>query len=129
LNELVSKTPVRTSRAREFTRIAKTTSAPSKGSSYEVSKQIDVKSYRPRIVGDLWYFSELDLQFLQDGAGILAVGSCGEPYSAYLACLMALRNGEDITIRRQDTLPDDAVVLVAGFMVCYASFREVCLPG
>jgi hypothetical protein len=120
LDEIVSKTPIRKTRVRECTTITKTSPAPSKGSSYEVTKQINVNSYRPRIECDLWYLSELDLQFLQDGAGILAVGSSGEPYSAYLACLMALRSGQDITIRRQDTLPDDAVVLVAGFMVCYA---------
>jgi hypothetical protein len=51
----------------------------SKGSSYEVIQQIDIKSYRPRIQGDLWYLSELDLQFLSDGTGILSVGSCGVP--------------------------------------------------
>jgi hypothetical protein len=89
----------------------------SKASTYDVSKQIDIKSYQPRIKGDLWYLSELDLQFLQDGTGVLGVGSCGEPYPAYVACLVALRNGEEITIRRQDTFPDDAVLLVAGFMV------------
>jgi Protein of unknown function (DUF917) len=89
----------------------------SKGSSYDVIENVDLRSYRPRIEGDLWYLSELDLQFLQDGTGVLGVGSCGEPYPVYLACLMALRNGGDIIIRRQDTLPDDAVVLVGGFMV------------
>lgn len=88
-----------------------------KGTSYEIEQQVDLKAYRPKIKGDLWYLSEIDLQFLQDGTGVLAVGSCGEPYPAYIACLLALQNGEDITIRRQDTLPDDAVVLVAGFMV------------
>ena len=92
-------------------------SAATKGSSYEVAEHIDINAYRPMIEGDLWYLSELDLQFLQDGTGVLGVGSCGEPYPAYVACLLALRNGEDITIMRQDTLPDDAVVLVAGFMV------------
>jgi len=88
-----------------------------KGSSYEILDHVDLKSYRPRIEGDLWYLSELDLRFLQDGTGVLGVGSCGEPYPCYLACLLALRGGKEITIRRQDTLPDDAVVLVAGFMV------------
>ncbi|KAF4620233.1 hypothetical protein G7Y89_g14587 [Cudoniella acicularis] len=88
----------------------------SKGSSYEVTKQINLKTYRPRIENDFWYLSELDLQFLQDGTGVLGVGSCGEPYPAYIACLQALRSGKNITIRRQGTLPDDAVVLVAGFM-------------
>lgn len=89
-----------------------------KGSSYDIVAQVDVETYRPRVKGDLWYLSELDLQFLQDGAGILSVGSCGEPYSAFLTLRTVLRNGQDITIRRQDTLPDDAVVFVAGFMVC-----------
>ncbi len=88
-----------------------------KGSSYDIVEQVDLKSYRPRIEGDFWYLSELDLQFLQDGTGVLGVGSCGEPYPAYVACLLALRDGKDLIIRRQDTFPDDAVLLVAGFMV------------
>ncbi|PBP19633.1 hypothetical protein BUE80_DR009663 [Diplocarpon rosae] len=100
----------------------------SKGSSYEVQECVDLNSYRPRIEGDFWYLSETDLQFLQDGTGVLAVGSCGEPYPAYIACLLALRNGEDITIRRQDTLPDDAVVLVAGFMGSPSVYLER-IPG
>jgi Protein of unknown function (DUF917) len=98
-------------------RIFEDPSMISKGSSYDIIEHLDLKSYRPRIEGDLWYLSELDLQFLQDGTGVLGVGSCGEPYPVYVACLLALRNGGDIVIRRQDTLPDDAVVLVAGFMV------------
>ncbi|KAH7360490.1 hypothetical protein BKA65DRAFT_493249 [Rhexocercosporidium sp. MPI-PUGE-AT-0058] len=103
-------------------------SATTKGSSYEVIEHVDINSYRPRIEGDFWYLSELDLQFLQDGTGVLGVGSCGEPYPAYVACLLALRNGEDITIRRQDTLPDDAVVLVAGFMGSPTVYLER-IPG
>lgn len=89
----------------------------SKASSYDVLEQLDVELYRPRIEGDLWYLSETDLQFLQDGAGVLGVGSCGEAYPSYVACRHALAKGEDITIQRQDTLPDNAVVLIAGFMV------------
>ena len=57
-----------------------------KGLSHSVINQIDVESYRPRIHGNLWYLSEIDLQFLRDGTGVLAVGSCGEPYPSYLAC-------------------------------------------
>lgn len=89
----------------------------SKGSSYEVIEQVDISSYRPLIKGDYWYLSELDIKFLLDGTGVLAVGSCGEPYPAYVACLESLRKGEDLKIRRHDTFPDDGVVLVAGFMV------------
>lgn len=97
--------------------IMKEQSPDSKGSSYDVLEKVDLESYRPRIEGDYWYLSEMDLEFLQDGTGVLGVGSCGEPYPAYIACLLALRNGQDITIRRQDTFPDDAVLLVGGFMV------------
>ncbi|KAG9234143.1 hypothetical protein BJ875DRAFT_441551 [Amylocarpus encephaloides] len=100
----------------------------SKGSSYAPTRRANIQTYRPRIEGDLWYLSELDLQFLQDGAGVLSVGSCGEPYSAYLTCLMALRNGEDITIRRQSTLSDDAVILVAGMMGSPSVYLER-IPG
>lgn len=53
-----------------------------------------------------------------DGTGVLAVGSCGEPYPSYIACLIALENGEGLRIRRQDTIPDDALIMTAGFMVC-----------
>jgi hypothetical protein len=91
----------------------------SKGSSYDIIEHVDIETYRPRIEGDLWYLSEVDLQFLQDGTGVLGVGSCGEPYPSYLACSQALREGKDITIRRQDTFPDDAVLLVGGFMVSF----------
>lgn len=94
----------------------------SKGSSYEVVEQVDIEAYRPRLEGDLWYLSELDLLFLNDGTGVLGVGSCGEPYPSYLALKEILRSGGDLTIRRQDTLPDDAVVLVAGFMVSCSLF-------
>ena len=100
----------------------------SKGSSYDIVDHIDIESYRPRIEGDLWYLSELDLKFLLDGAGVLGVGSCGEPYPSYLACLLALRNGESLTVRRQDTLPDEAVILVAGFMGSPSVYQER-IPG
>jgi hypothetical protein len=88
-----------------------------KGSSYDITENIDLESYRPRIEGDLWYLSETDIQLLSDGTGILGVGSCGEPYPTYLALLEVLRSGGDLTIRRQGTFPDDGVVLVAGYMV------------
>lgn len=89
----------------------------SKGASYDLIERIDISSYRPKIEGDLWYLSEIDIQFLSDGTGILGVGSCGEPYPSYLSLIDILRKGGDITVRRQSTLPDDAIVLGCGFMV------------
>lgn len=101
-----------------------TDAVDSKASSYDIIHQLDIESYRPRVEGDLWYLSETDLQFLQDGTGVLGVGSCGDPYPSYVACLHALAKGEDITIRRQETLPDGAIVLAAGFMVSSPSSSE-----
>lgn len=87
-----------------------------KASNYEFIETIDFKSYRPRIEGDLWYVSQTDLDFLQDGTGVLGVGSCGEPYPTYLACKELLRSGTPIIIRRQGSIKDAETVLVGGFM-------------
>lgn len=103
-----------------------TNGVDSKATSYDIVHQLDVESYRPRIEGDLWYLSETDLQFLQDGAGVLGVGSCGDAYPSYVACLNALAKGEDITIRRQNTIPDSAVILIAGFMVSALQLCHSC---
>ncbi|KAK2030244.1 hypothetical protein LX32DRAFT_559167 [Colletotrichum zoysiae] len=105
-----------------------TNAVDSKASSYDIVDQLDVDSYRPRIEGDLWYLSETDLRFLQDGTGVLGVGSCGDAYPSYIACANALAKGGDITIRRQDTLPDGAVVLIAGFMGSPTVYLER-IPG
>ncbi|KAG9247228.1 hypothetical protein BJ878DRAFT_532714 [Calycina marina] len=94
----------------------------------DVTSHLDLKSYRPKIKGDFWYLSELDVQFLSDGAGVLGVGSCGEPYPSYLALIEIIRAGGDLIIRRQDTLPDDAVVLVCGFMGAPSVYNER-IPG
>ncbi|KPI41319.1 Hydantoin utilization protein A [Cyphellophora attinorum] len=105
-----------------------TNSCDSKATSYELAHQLDVEGYRPRIEGDLWYLSKTDLQFLQDGTGVLGVGSCGDAYPSYIACLSALARGEDITIRRQDSITDDATVLIAGFMGSPTVYLER-IPG
>ncbi|RDW87443.1 hypothetical protein BP5796_03137 [Coleophoma crateriformis] len=89
-----------------------------KGSLHQTAEPVDLLTYRPRIEGGLWYLSETDLQFLVDGTGVLGVGSCGEPYPTYLACLVALRSGCDIRIQEQKDVSDDAVILGAGFMAC-----------
>lgn len=108
-------------------RISQDPDVISKGSSYDIMEHVDLEAYRPRIKGDFWYLSEIDLSFLNDGTGILGVGSTGEPYASYLACLLKLRNGEDITIRRQDTFPDDGVVLSPGFMVRKCPYKMLLI--
>lgn len=97
-----------------------------KASDHEVTKAVDIASYGPRIEGDLWYVSSTDLDFLQDGTGVLAVGSCGEPHPTYLACMELLKSGTPITIKRHASIKDSQVVLVAGFMVSLSAAVERC---
>ncbi|KAM3076099.1 hypothetical protein ACMFMG_006383 [Clarireedia jacksonii] len=99
-----------------------------KASTYEISENVDIANYRPHIEGDIWHLSEIDLKFLLDGAGVLGVGSCGEPYPSYIACMLALKENGGVRIRRQDTIPDDAVVLTAGFMGSPTVYLER-IPG
>ncbi|KAL3420969.1 hydantoinase [Phlyctema vagabunda] len=99
-----------------------------KGSTYEVEEKTNLHDYRPRIEGDTWYLSETDLNFLVDGTGVLGVGSCGEPYPTYLACLIALREGKDIKIMNQHTIADDSVILAAGLMGSPSVYLER-IPG
>ncbi|KAI9736357.1 MAG: hypothetical protein M1834_001243 [Cirrosporium novae-zelandiae] len=94
----------------------------------EPIQQVDLETYRPKIENDIWFLSELDLDFLVDGAGVLGVGSCGEPYPSYLACLQVLRNGGQLKIRKQEAIPDDTTVLVAGFMGSPSVYLER-VPG
>lgn len=98
-----------------------------KVSQYETIRSIEIESYRPRIEGDLWYVSSTDLDFLQDGTGVLGVGSCGEPYPTYLACMELLKGGTPITIRKHESIKDSEVVLVAGFMVSLSFAVPRCL--
>ncbi|KAK3935212.1 hypothetical protein QBC46DRAFT_423423 [Diplogelasinospora grovesii] len=101
----------------------------SKGSSSQQATQVvDLETYRPDIREDLWYISETDLQFLQDGTGVLGVGSCGEPYPTYIACQQELRKGEAITVRRQGSIGDLEIVLVGGFMGSPTVYLER-IPG
>lgn len=105
-----------------------------KTSRHQVIRAVNIESYRPRIEGDLWHVSSTDLDFLQDGTGVLGVGSCGEPYPTYLACMELLKDGTPITIRKQESIKDSEIVLVAGFMVslsfavpkCMYMSRNIC---
>ncbi|RAL68786.1 hypothetical protein DID88_007477 [Monilinia fructigena] len=81
----------------------------SKASTYDILEHIDVESYRPRLEGDIWHLSEIDLKFLMDGTGVLA-------------------NGEGLRIRRQDTIPDDTLIVPAGFMGSPTVYLER-IPG
>lgn len=87
----------------------------------------EIGLYKPRIEEDFWYLSEVDLNFLIDGTGVLGVGSCGEPYATYLACLETIKCGGDIKIQAQSMIADNAIVMCVGFIVCnQVSCMDLC---
>jgi N-methylhydantoinase A/oxoprolinase/acetone carboxylase beta subunit len=55
------------------------------------SLDIDILSYRPEVRDEVWYVSEVDLEFIACGTGILGTGGGGPSYLAYLIALDALR--------------------------------------
>jgi len=57
------------------------------------SLDIDIPSYRPDVRDEVWYVSEVDLEFIACGTGILGTGGGGPSYLAYLVALDALRSG------------------------------------
>ncbi|KAF8496615.1 hypothetical protein JB92DRAFT_1056519 [Gautieria morchelliformis] len=47
--------------------------------------RIDVEDYRPYInANEEWMLSELDLEWIAEGCGILGTGGGGSPYPAYI---------------------------------------------
>jgi N-methylhydantoinase A/oxoprolinase/acetone carboxylase beta subunit len=57
------------------------------------SFNIDIATYRPDVRGGVWNLSEVDLEFIACGTGILGTGGGGPSYTAYLVALDALRRG------------------------------------
>ena len=54
---------------------------------------IDIGSYRPLVKDGVWYVSEVDLELISTGCGVLGTGGGGPTYYEYLKGLHSLRNG------------------------------------
>ncbi|MCJ1244819.1 hypothetical protein MMC30_002019 [Trapelia coarctata] len=57
------------------------------------SLYVDIPSYRPDVQQGVWYLSEVDLEFIAIGTGVLGTGGGGPSYLHFLVALDALRNG------------------------------------
>jgi len=57
------------------------------------SLYVDIPTYRPDVRQGVWYLSEVDLEFIAIGTGILGTGGGGPSYLHFLVALDALRNG------------------------------------
>jgi N-methylhydantoinase A/oxoprolinase/acetone carboxylase beta subunit len=57
------------------------------------SLHVDLTSYRPEVRNDTWYISEVDLELIATGTGILGTGGGGPSYHELLKGLHILRTG------------------------------------
>lgn len=81
------------------------------------SLQVDLDSYRPNVENGVWYVSEVDLELISTGCGVLGTGGGGPTHHEYLKSLQALRTAEagKMRIISPKALRDDA-------MVCFGSW-------
>ncbi len=57
------------------------------------SLKVDLNTYRPEVRDRTWYISEVDLELIATGTGILGTGGGGPSYHELLKSLHVLRNG------------------------------------
>ncbi|KAK7701027.1 hypothetical protein SLS64_010621 [Diaporthe eres] len=58
------------------------------------SLKVDLESYRPSVRNGVWYVSEVDLELISTGCGVLGTGGGGPTHHEYLKSLEALRTSE-----------------------------------
>lgn len=73
---------------------------------------LDLAAYRPDVRAGVWYVSEVDLELMATGCGVLGTGGGGSTYYEYLKSLGALRAGGrgKMRIIAPKALRDDDVV-------------------
>ncbi|KAL6699660.1 hypothetical protein J3F84DRAFT_189134 [Trichoderma pleuroticola] len=57
------------------------------------SLYVDLETYRPDVRDGVWYVSEVDLELMSTGCGVLGTGGGGPTHYEFLKGLHALRNG------------------------------------
>ncbi|KAI0746875.1 DUF917-domain-containing protein [Daedaleopsis nitida] len=79
--------------------------------------ELDIEAYKPAILPDRrWKLSELDLEWVAEGCGVLGTGGGGSPYPPFLMARQALRDGKDIYVVDPDDVPEDDVFIRCSFM-------------
>lgn len=58
------------------------------------SLRVDLEIYRPDIQAGVWYVSEVDLELISTGCGVLGTGGGGPTHHEFLKSLHVLRNSE-----------------------------------
>lgn len=78
---------------------------------------VDLEAYRPDVRRGVWYVSEVDLELLATGCGVLGTGGGGPTYYEYLKGLEVLRSGGQGKMRivQPKSLGDDDIVCLGAW--------------
>ncbi|KAF4975215.1 hypothetical protein FZEAL_7972 [Fusarium zealandicum] len=68
-------------------------------STYKSSLGVDLETYRPQVQNGAWYLSEVDLELIATGCGVLGTGGGGPTHHEFLKSLHALRTGGEKRMR------------------------------
>ncbi|KZT10328.1 DUF917-domain-containing protein [Laetiporus sulphureus 93-53] len=80
-------------------------------------QEIDIESYKPTIRTDRsWSLTELDLEWIAEGCGVMGTGGGGSTYPPFLMARQLLRDGKEIIVVDPDDVAEDAVFLRCMFM-------------
>ncbi|KAI0694195.1 hydantoinase/oxoprolinase [Cytidiella melzeri] len=81
------------------------------------SRVIDIEAYKPAIDDNrLWILSELDLDWIAEGCGVLGTGGGGSPYPPFLVARHLLREGKQIKVVDPEDVPETATFMRCMFM-------------
>ncbi|CCM04742.1 uncharacterized protein FIBRA_06931 [Fibroporia radiculosa] len=78
---------------------------------------IDIEAYKPTIRPDRsWSLTELDLEWIAEGCGVLGTGGGGPTYPPFLMARQLLRDGKEIIVVDPEDVAEDAVFIRCMFM-------------
>ncbi|CRK24230.1 hypothetical protein BN1723_013214 [Verticillium longisporum] len=78
---------------------AKTNIPDALESTFRPSIKVDLDTYRPEVRNDAWYVSEVDLELIATGCGVLGTGGGGPTHHEFLKSLDTLRKSEPGRLR------------------------------
>ena len=76
----------------------------------DVPTPIDIDAYRPKVVNGEWFLSELDLEWIAEGSGVLGVGGGGSTHYPAIMAREILRKGGNIRVKKITDIPDDKYI-------------------
>ncbi|TCD68757.1 hypothetical protein EIP91_009903 [Steccherinum ochraceum] len=79
--------------------------------------EVDYQAYKPNIKRDRsWSLSEIDLEWVAEGCGILGCGGGGSPYPPFLVARQMLREDKEIIVVDPEDVPAESIFVRCTFM-------------